>query len=497
MLQRTLPRLLYGAGNSLTVRLRMSNQPGTLHHVLRVIAELEGHVGAIDLVRHEGQQHTVTRDISIDARDVDHQHEILHALQTVEGARVKHWSDRTFLLHLGGKLEVGLKFPVRTRDDYSMAYTPGVGRVCLAIHENPDKARNLTIKKNTVAVVSDGSSVLALGDLGPEGAMPVIEGLCMLFKEFGHVDAFPICVGTNDPAEIVSTVRNISPTFGGICIEDISAPRCFEIERALRQELDIPVFHDDQHGTAIVVTAALLNCFKLQKRTPGKVKVVVAGTGASGVGCTHMLRALGVTNIVGVDTEGAIYSGRAGLSPHKAEYAALTNRSRFQGSLSEALKGADVFIGLAGPGIVSRDDIRGMAPDPIVFALGNPAPEISPQDALEGGAAIVASSRADWPNQLCNVLAFPGVFRGALDVAASEITEGMKLAAARALASCVPEEALSTEYVVPSAFDRQVCRTVARAVAEAAQESGVARAVFGDHAPGGAGRDSMTDPQHD
>eukprot|EP01065_Artemidia_motanka_P025721 TRINITY_DN30697_c0_g1_i1.p1 TRINITY_DN30697_c0_g1~~TRINITY_DN30697_c0_g1_i1.p1 ORF type:complete len:491 (+),score=92.31 TRINITY_DN30697_c0_g1_i1:75-1547(+) len=473
MLRRCLPRLVYGAGNSITVRLKLANQAGTLPRVLNVIADLGGHVGAIDMVRHP-THNNVTRDVSIDTRDVAHQHEILHALQNVEGATVKHWSDRTFLLHLGGKLETGLKFPVRTRDDYSMAYTPGVGRISQAIRENPHKARNLTIKKNTVAVVSDGTSVLALGDVGPEAALPVLEGLCMLLKEFGGVDAVPLSLAAKNTQTLIDVVTSVSPTFGGICLADIGAPRCFEVARALRSTLDIPVLHDDQHCTAVVVAAGLLNSLKVQKRSPADIRVVVAGAGASGTACAHMLQELGVVDITVCDSKGALHRDRPGLTDSKLRLASVTNPENRSGSLSEVLVGANVFIGLSAPGILTGATVKTMAPDPIVFTLASPDPEILPQEARDAGAAIVASARGDWTNQLSNVLAYPGIFRGALDVAAKAVNTEMLVAAAHALAAVVPEEALNEEYIVPSPFDRQVVSAVALAVADAAHSTGVA-----------------------
>jgi malate dehydrogenase (oxaloacetate-decarboxylating) len=366
------------------------------------------------------------------------------------------------------------KTPVRTRDDLSMAYTPGVARVCLAIAEAPERAWSLTIKRNTVAVVSDGTAVLGLGDIGPEAAMPVMEGKAMLFKEFGGVDAFPLCLATKDVDEIVRTVKAVAPGFGGINLEDISAPRCFEIERRLREELDIPVFHDDQHGTAVVVLAAFLNALRVVDKRPEDVSVVIVGAGAAGIACTKILLAAGVRQIVGVDRTGAIHRGREGLDESKRWYAENTNSAGFKGTADEALRGADVFIGLSGPGAVSVDAVLGMADDAIVFAMANPTPEVPPE-AIAGHVAVIATGRSDYPNQINNVLAFPGIFRGALDVRASEINEAMKLAAGQALASVVGPDELSAEYVIPSVFNRDVGTTVAEAVAQAAIDTGVAR----------------------
>ena len=414
------------------------------------------------------------RDITVDAASADHLEQIVAAVSAVAGVEVEHVSDRTFLLHLGGKIEMASKSPLKTRDDLSMAYTPGVARVCMAIAEDVSKVWNLTIKQNSVAVVSDGTAVLGLGDIGPEAAMPVMEGKAMLFKEFGGVDAWPICLATTDPDEIVAAVAAIAPGFGGINLEDISAPRCFAVERRLQEALDIPVFHDDQHGTAIVVTAALLNALRVVGKSPHEVRVVLVGVGAAGVATTDMLLSLGVRSIIGFDRGGALHDGRDGLGPWKADYAERTNPDGFRGSAEEGLAGADVFIGLSGPGAVSRAAIASMAPGAIVFAMANPTPEVAPEE-IEGLAAVVATGRSDYPNQINNVLAFPGVFRGALDVRASRINEEMKLAAAHAIASIVKPDELGPEYVVPSVFNRDVSPAVALAVAAAAERTGVAR----------------------
>ncbi|HZO96083.1 MAG TPA: NADP-dependent malic enzyme, partial [Gaiellaceae bacterium] len=383
-------------------------------------------------------------------------------------------SDRTFLLHLGGKIEMASKTPLKTRDDLSMAYTPGVARVCLAIADDPAKVWNLTIKSNTVAVVSDGTAVLGLGDIGPEAAMPVMEGKAMLFKEFAGVDAWPICLATKDTDAIVAAVTAIAPGFGGVNLEDISAPRCFEIESRLKESLDIPVFHDDQHGTAVVVLAAFLNALRIVDKRPEDVRVVLTGVGAAGIATTDMLLAAGVRDIVGCDRHGALSRTRDDLGPWKAAFAERTNPRGFDGTADEALAGADVFVGLSGPGAVTRDGIASMADGAIVFAMANPTPEVAPEE-IEGLAAVVATGRSDYPNQINNVLAFPGIFRGALDVRASTIDEDMKLAAAEAIASAVKPDELSPEYVIPSVFNRDVAPLVAAAVASAAEQSGVAR----------------------
>ena len=377
-------------------------------------------------------------------------------------------------MHIGGKIEVNSKHDIKNRDDLSMAYTPGVARVCKAIANDPEKAYQLTIKRNTIAVVTDGTAVLGLGDIGPKAAMPVMEGKAMLFKDFAGVDAFPICLDTKDTDEIIETVKRIAPAFGGINLEDISAPRCFEIENRLKAELPIPVFHDDQHGTAIVLTAALINALKIVKKRPSKLKVVVAGVGAAGVACTRMLQDLGVTNIIGCDRKGALVSSRTDLNAAKQAYADSTNPKAESGSISDIIKGADVFVGLSGPDVLSVDDIKNMAKKPIVFAMSNPIPEILPEDAAPH-VAIMATGRSDYPNQINNVLAFPGVFRGALNVRATDINQEMNLAAAYAIANVIDDANLTADYIIPSVFDASVAKEVAKAVMQAAYKTGVAQ----------------------
>jgi malate dehydrogenase (oxaloacetate-decarboxylating) len=460
------------ASFSATLRVHLDDRPGAFADVARAIGDAGGSLGAIDLVR--VVQGKKIRDVTVDAASADHIEAIVASVRSVAGVEVEHVSDRTFLLHLGGKIEMVSKVPLKTRDDLSMAYTPGVARVCRAIADDPSKVWNLTIKQNTVAVVTDGTAVLGLGDIGPEAAMPVMEGKAMLFKEFGGVDAWPICLATKDVDEIVAAAAAIAPGFGGINLEDISAPRCFEIESRLKELLDIPVFHDDQHGTAIVVMAAFLNALRIVGKRPEDVRIVITGVGAAGVACTDILLHAGVTDIIGCDRHGALHRGRDDLGPWKAAYAERTNPSGFAGTANEALAGADVFIGLSGPGAVSRDGIATMADGAIVFAMANPTPEVAPEE-IEGLAAVVATGRSDYPNQINNVLAFPGIFRGALDVRASEINEEMKLAAAEAIAAVVKPDELSSEYVIPSVFNREVAPLVASAVAAAAEETGVAR----------------------
>jgi malate dehydrogenase (oxaloacetate-decarboxylating) len=380
-------------------------------------------------------------------------------------------------MHLGGKIEVVPKVPLKTRADLSMAYTPGVARICEAIAQEPDKVFTLTIKKNTVAIVTDGTAVLGLGDIGPAAALPVMEGKAMLFKEFAGVDAFPICLNTKDPDEIVRTVKAISTVFGGINLEDISAPRCFQIEERLREELDIPVFHDDQHGTAVVVLAALINALKLVGKQMSDVKVVVNGVGAAGVACTKIIMAAGVKNIVGCDQTGALYRGRReNMNWMKDWYAQHTNPHEEQGTVHEVIKGADVFLGLSVPGVIDAEDVQRMAEKPIVFAMANPVPEIMPEDAAPY-VAVMATGRSDYPNQINNVLSFPGIFRGALACRAARINEEMKLAAANAIAGIISDSERHPEYIVPSVFDKRVAEAVAREVEAAAHQTGVARRV--------------------
>jgi len=465
-------RLQTSASYSFTMRLHLPQEAGAFARVAQAIAQAEAMLGAIDLVRVESDQ--VVRDVTVACVDSEHADAVVAAVRALHNVRVDSVSDRTFLMHKGGKIEVNSKLPLRTRDDLSMAYTPGVGRVSLAIHADPAAAWALTIKGNTVAVVSDGTAVLGLGDIGPEAAMPVMEGKAMLFKEFAGVDAFPLCIATKDVDEIVAFVKAAAPTFGGVNLEDIAAPRCFEIERRLRAELDIPVFHDDQHGTAIVVLAALLNALRIVGKRPEDVKVVVVGAGAAGVACTEIMLAQGIADVVVCDRHGALYAGDPVLSVERAELAARTNPRRVRGTPDDALAGADVMLGLSGPGAVSAAGVRSMARDAIVFALANPVPEVQPEEVL-GDVAIMATGRSDYPNQINNVLAFPGVFKGALEVRARTINEEMKLAAAQAIAGVIPEDELHPEYIIASVFNRHVAEAVSEAVANAAVATGVAR----------------------
>lgn len=464
----------HSSSYSILLRLRYPDMPGLLGQIASVIGGADGLIGSVDIVHTEKGE--ITRDIVFSARDVEHGERVVQQVRAIPGVVVVRAADRTFLLHHGGKIETKLKTPVKTRDDLSMVYTPGVARVCRAIAADPDASFSLTIRKNTVAVVSDGSAVLGLGNIGPKAAMPVMEGKCMLFKEFGGVDAFPICLDTQNPDEIVKTCEYLAPTFGGINLEDISSPRCVEIEQRLIDQLEIPVFHDDQHGTAVVVSAALDNALKIVAKKLADSRVAILGAGAAGAAIAKLLMSMGCQQIILCDRRGAISRRRKpDDNPVKQWIAENTNPDGVDGSVHDALRGADVFIGVSGPDLVTVDDLRGMASDPIVFALANPDPEIAPEAALSV-ARVVATGRSDYPNQINNVLCFPGLFRGTLDVRAQRVTESMKVAAARAIAAIVPEGQLRPDYIIPSVFDKQVAVDVARAVARAAVEAGVAAA---------------------
>jgi malate dehydrogenase (oxaloacetate-decarboxylating) len=463
---------------SLTLRVEIDHRPGMLGKVASAIGEAGATIGAVDLV-HVDRAHTV-RDITVETGDSSDWPRLTDAVDSIDGARVLDTTDRTFMLHVGGKIELQNKSALKTREDLSMAYTPGVARVCTAIHEDPDKAFQYTIKRNTVAVVSDGTAVLGLGDIGPRAAMPVMEGKAMLFKEFAGVDAFPICLDTRDPDEIVAVVHAIAPGFGGINLEDISAPRCFEIEDRLKAELDIPVFHDDQHGTAVVVLAALLNALTLTSQRIESIRTVIVGTGAAGVAVARILLAAGARQIIGCDSRGALHTGRSDyvdrtMHPVKRALAEVTNLERRSGSVADVLEGADLFIGLSGAHVIEASALGAMNPDPIVFAMANPTPEVPPEEAA-AYARVVATGRSDYPNQINNVLCFPGIFRGVLDVRATQITDVMKMAAARAIADIVSTEELREDYIIPSVFNREVVGAVASAVADEARESGAAPA---------------------
>jgi malate dehydrogenase (oxaloacetate-decarboxylating) len=457
----------------MTVRVEIPNEPGQFARLAAALAEEGANLGAIDIV--EVRRNRMVRDITFDARSETHAQHIVDRLKTLPGVKVRSASDRIFLLHLGGKIATKAKVPIKTRNVLSMLYTPGVARVSRAIAEDPDKAFAFTSRANSVCVVSDGSAILGLGNLGPLAAMPVMEGKVALFKEFADIDGWPLCLATQDTDQIVAVVEALAPSFGGINLEDISAPRCFEVEERLKARLDIPVMHDDQHGTAVVLLAALLNALKVVGKDITRVKVVVNGLGAAGTACCKILLAAGVRNLIGTDRKGAVLDA----SGDKLEAARRDLRAQIRfdhpfATLHEALGGADVFIGVSAANLLSIADLQTMAPDRIVFAMANPEPEISPDKAL-GHVRVMATGRSDYPNQVNNLLAFPGIFRGALDVRARAINEEMKLAAAGAIAGIVPDDHLTEDYIVPSVFDRRVVRAVARAVARAAQETGVAR----------------------
>ena len=462
----------------LTIRVKLDDSPGVLGRATTAIGDAGGVVGAVDMVDAEAGQSL--RDIVVDATGQEHWERILAAVGMVEGAEVIDTTDRTFLLHVGGKIEQSNKHPLKTRDDLSMVYTPGVARVCMAIADDEDKAFQYTIKRNTVAVVSDGTAVLGLGNIGPRAAMPVMEGKCCLFKEFAGVDAFPLCLDTTDTDEIVRTVKLMAPGFGGINLEDISAPRCFEIEERLVQELDIPVFHDDQHGTAVVVMAAVLNAVKLTGRNLADLKVLVIGLGAAGIAVTKILRAAGVTEILGADSSGVLHTRRedyvdGSMNSIKRWFADVTNPDCRSGAPQDVIDGIDLLIGVSGARALPAEALARMAKDAMVFAMANPNPEVNPEEAAPY-VRIMATGRSDYPNQINNVLCFPGIFRGALDVRASAITEDMKMAAARAIAAIVEESELREDYIIPSVFNRDVAPAVAAAVGEQARAAGTALA---------------------
>ncbi|HEX6967486.1 MAG TPA: NAD-dependent malic enzyme [Micromonosporaceae bacterium] len=456
---------LPSAGFSITIRISVVADTSAVGRVTTCVGETGAIVTALDVV--DSDPTNVILDLTCDTADAGHADQVVKALQDLDGVEVRKVSDRTFLLHLGGKIEVASKIPLRNRDELSRAYTPGVARVCQAIAENPADARRLTIKRNAVAVVSDGSAVLGLGNIGPAAALPVMEGKAALFKRFGGVDAWPVVLDTQDPDEIVRIVQAIAPAYGGINLEDIAAPRCFEIESRLRELLDIPVFHDDQHGTAICVLAALTNALRVVGKRLADVRVVVSGAGAAGTAIMKLLLRQGVGDIIACDRPGALHRGMDGLNPAWQWLAEHTNAEDYCGDLAGAVRGADVFIGVSAPNLLTGEDVAAMAKDPIVFALANPDPEIDPREARKH-ATVVATGRSDQPNQINNVLAFPGVFRGMLDARAEEFTEQMAIAAARAIADVVGEDRLNPTFIVPSVFDPRVAPAVAAAVRTAA-----------------------------
>ncbi len=457
---------------NIVIRIQIDKTLISFSDIAKEIGEEEGDIIGIDVIS-ASKTHTI-RDITINVNDQKHANLITYRLTQLEGAHVISVSDRTFLLHIGGKIEIQSKNPIKNRDDLSRVYTPGVANICTAIAEEPSKAYSLTIKRNTVAVVSDGTAVLGLGDIGPEAAMPVMEGKAMLFKQMGEVDAFPICLDTKDTEEIIQIVKAIAPGFGGINLEDISSPRCFEIEKRLKEELDIPVFHDDQHGTAVVILAGLINALKLTGKKLSEIKVVLTGIGAAGTACAKILLGAGVKNIIGVDRCGALHREENYTNPNWTEFAKLTNPHNLSGSLSDVIEGADVFIGVSAPGILTVEHLKKMADDPIVFAMANPNPEINPELA-EPYVRVMATGRSDYPNQINNVLCFPGIFRGALDCRARVINEEMKIAAAKAIASVVSDDELNETYIIPSVFNKKVVERVREAVIKAAYQTEVAR----------------------
>ncbi len=456
-----------GPGYSITMRIAAPPSASAAGDLTSAVGRAGGVITAFDVV--ESATGLMVVDLSANALSSDHADEITKAVDSLEGVTVRKVSDRTFLVHLGGKIEVTSKVPLRNRDDLSRAYTPGVARVCQAIAENPDDARRLTIKRNTVAVVTDGTAVLGLGNIGPAAALPVMEGKAALFKKFGGVDAWPVCLDTTDTEEIIRTVQLIAPVYGGINLEDIAAPRCFEIEARLRELLDIPVFHDDQHGTAIVVVAALRNALRVVGKDIRDCKVVVSGVGAAGNAIIRLLLHQQPGDIVAVDIDGIVHRGRAGMDPNLSRVADRTNVTGMTGGIAEAILGADVFIGVSAPNILTGADVRRMNDRSIVFALANPDPEIDPLEAQQY-ASVVATGRSDFPNQINNVLAFPGVFRGLLDAQARLITDDMLLAAAAAIADVVAPDQLNASYIVPSVFDEKVAKAVAKAVVAAARD---------------------------
>ena len=460
------------AAFQIQLRVRLRNVPGVLGALASAIGDAGGNIAVVEGFEAKGA--SLERSICVNARDEDHQKRIVAAVESLENVELLDWFDRTFRMHEAGKIETLALCSVGDRDDLSMAYTPGVARVCMAIHEDVSKSYKYTIRKNTVAIVSDGTAVLGLGNIGPEAAMPVMEGKALLFKEFAGVDAFPLCLNTTDIEEIIETVERIAPSFGGINLEDIAAPACFEIEQRLKESLDIPVFHDDQHGTAVVALAALWNSLKIVDKNMSDISVVISGIGAAGVAIGKILLSAGVGEVIGVDSTGAIYQGRDRLNPVKEWFATNTNRDRRVGSLQDVIVGADVFMGVSAPDVLTAADLRGMAADPIIFAMANPNPEITPE-AADGLAAVMATGRSDYPNQINNVLAFPGIFRGALDVGATDITESMKLAAAENIASVVGDD-LAPDHIIPSVCDPRVLQAVAPAVSAAAIADGVIRA---------------------
>jgi malate dehydrogenase (oxaloacetate-decarboxylating) len=461
------------AGFSITVQIKIRNVPGSFARIVQIFAASDASLAEVSLVSSDFDYNV--RQVTVSCKSEEHSREILKTLENLDEIKLVSWKDDTFEMHRNGKLNVSAKAPLITTDELSRAYTPGVARVCNLIHREPDAAYTYTIKGKCVAVVTDGSAVLGLGNIGPLAALPVMEGKAMLFKQFADIDAFPICLNTQDTEEIIKTVKNLSPVFGGINLEDISAPRCFEIESRLQKELDIPIFHDDQHGTAVVVLAGLINALKIIGKDISKISVVVNGFGAGGVACTRLMMLAGVKNVIACDTAGIVYDGRpTNMNPEKKELAKVTNLEGKKGTLADALKGADVFVGVSQPGVVTPAEIKAMAKDPIVFALANPVPEILPGE-ISGIARIIATGRSDYANQVNNVLCFPGIFKGAMECRAREISANMKIAAAYAIAESVQSSELKVDYIIPNIFKIDVASKVAERVKQAAIKDGVAR----------------------
>jgi len=458
---------------SITIRIEIDNRVGMFAQVANALSEAGGDIGSVDIVGVEKGK--IIREITVDAHDEQHELEIVASLGSVSGIKVLKVMDRTFTAHLGGKIEVHSRMLIRDSNELSKVYTPGVARICRDIHKRPDHAYRYTIKGNAIAIITDGTAVLGLGDIGPLAAMPVMEGKAMIFKEFAGIDAFPIALDTKKTEDIISTIKNIAPAFGGINLEDIAAPRCFDIEQALQKALDVPVMHDDQHGTAVVILAGLINVGRLQGRNIKKMNVVISGSGAAGSATAYMLSSYGIKNITVCDQYGAIYSGRRNqMDKYKSMLAKSTNPRKEKGTISKVLEGAHVFIGLSVPNVITVDDVRKMAKKPIVFALANPDPEISPEEALPL-VSILATGRSDYPNQVNNMLSYPGIFRGLLDVRARGINEEIKLAAANAIAHIIKDDELHAEYIIPSIFNKEVVASVAESVAKAARKTGIAR----------------------
>jgi malate dehydrogenase (oxaloacetate-decarboxylating) len=452
---------------SLTLRIKAPNRPGMLANIAHTIATVGGSIGQVSLIT--SSLKSIEREFVVDAASSEQAEQIASTLKTLPEVEILKVYDRTFDLHRGGKIHIVSQIPLTSQSDLAMAYTPGVGRICKAIAEDPEQVFSLTIKRNTVAIVTDGSAVLGLGNLGAKAALPVMEGKAMLFKEFANIDAFPVCLDTQDTEKIIETVKNIIPVFGGVNLEDISAPRCFEIEKRLQAELDIPIFHDDQHGTAIVSLAALYNALKLVKKTLEEVKIVINGAGAAGIAIAQLLQKAGAKNIIICDSKGILSKQRKDLNPQKQAFAV-----ELHGALKDAMEGADVFLGVSSANCVTPEMVYSMANDPIVFAMANPIPEIQPE-LISDYVAVMATGRSDYPNQINNVLAFPGIFRGALDCRASRLTPNIFLSAAQAIASLVSADQLDKENIIPSVFDPRVATTVASAVTLAARQEGLAK----------------------